>query len=394
MTDKFACQDAFSSMADNIIAQDLDLSLSLPFITAAEINHGHPPPLPPPPQSLSLSVASSGDSVTDKPVPATHFQTPNGATTNRSDDRNSATPVVSLLSIDQQQEKDYLSMRGGRRRKSAPPNATCSVPGGPRNPSTFLTNGYTSPATSYAPAGFHPPMYGPFGTNTCNNNFHPLSNGLEYRRTNGFDANRLNRNRPRPRVYEKRPSNDHSSRSSLRTDSNSSASCVDENRNEERPRTTPPPAPYSPMTMPHLKILHNTVSREFHNATRYATNYRSPHQHYHHHNATITTTAMDDKGRPTDFQNSKPTAPNSSNGPTGAAAPSSCSRSISPYFSVSQVHVTTATTQSFAPQARRGGGGGRRSLRRGGAPGASEIGAGDAPLPADDVCKKFETLKL
>ncbi|CAH1970898.1 unnamed protein product [Acanthoscelides obtectus] len=56
-----------------------------------------------------------------------------------------------------------------------------------------------------------------------------------------------------------------------------------------------------------------------------------------------------------------------------------------------EVHV--ASPPSYATQPRRT----RRSLRRSGAAGVTEIGAGDAPLPGDvggDVCKKFETLKL
>ncbi|XP_018569962.1 deleted in azoospermia protein 1-like isoform X2 [Anoplophora glabripennis] len=328
-------EDAFSNMADNIIAQDIDLSLSLPFITPNEINHNHPPPLP-------LPNVANDPAATDKP--ATHFQAANGNPPHP-EERNTTTPVVSLLSIDHQQEKDYLSMRGGRRRKSGPP----TVPNNPRNPHGFLSNGYTSPLSTYS-VGFHPQTYNPFGNN----------GGFSPNRANGLDG-RMNRTRPRGRAYDRR-SNDHSSRSSLRTDSNSSASCVDENRNEEKPRmnaaSTPPPAPYSPIS-PHMKILHNTVSREFHNIARYATNYRPPYNHHHNINN------INDK-----------THPNPSDSP------------LSPHSSISQVHVTAS--QSFAPQARRS----RRSIRRGGPAGVSEIGAGDAPLPNDDVCKKFETLKL
>ncbi|KAJ8911305.1 hypothetical protein NQ315_016999 [Exocentrus adspersus] len=340
-------EDSYSNMADNLLTtQELDIPASLPYITSSnEMNHNHPPL--PPPLSMNEPITTAADKTT--PHPSANM---NGT---RLEERNSSTPVVSLLSIDQQQEKDYLSMRGGRRRKSGPVPSNNS---GIRTPPNYITNGYMNPVNSYN-VGFHPPPQ------SYSNYTYP-SGGLEFRRTtNGFDS-RANRGKVR-RVYDKR-SNNYSSRSSLRTDSNSSASCVDENKNEDKSRTlnTPPPAPYSPMVPPpQMKILHNTVSREFHNISRYP-NHKPL---YNNNNNTAKSNAA---------------CSSSNNNSSLATVPSS----ISPNCSVSQVHVTT--TQSFAPQARRS----RRSIRRTGPAGVSEIGAGDAPLPNEEVCKKFETLKL
>ncbi|KAJ8981932.1 hypothetical protein NQ317_002103 [Molorchus minor] len=240
-------QDTYVNVADHLVTpQDLETA---PFVNAHDIDHHrHHHHHPPPPHFVT----------TDKPPINNNTTTITNQPHHLEDSRNSNTPVVSLLSIDQQQEKDYLSMQGGRRRKSNPSSA-------PQNLAAYPSNGYVN---SYA-LGYPAPPYAPY------------NQYQDCRRANG--ASRVKR-----KTYDRRQ--DHSSRSSLRTDSNSSASYVDENKNETR---------------------------------------------------------------------------------TG-------------------VHMGPPPVQGFAPAARRS----RRNIRRGGATGVNEIGAGDAPLPNDDVCKKFETLKL
>ncbi|KAJ8957946.1 hypothetical protein NQ318_001945 [Aromia moschata] len=305
-------EDAYTNhMADSAApTQDLETAngnaAPSPYITN-ELDHGHHH------QHRQHHPSSNNNNDTAKAPANAANANPNAP--RAEDARNSNTPVVSLLSIDQQQEKDYLSMQGGRRRKSA---AQGSAPVHHIYPS----NGYVNTLNSYA-MGYHPQPYtGPYYQ--------------EYRRTNGVAL------RNKRRTY------------------------ADENKNDPRPNSTPPPpAPYSPV-MHQYKIIGNNT-RNYHNLVRYpGNNYKPP---FNNNN--------DD-----DVDDLDETKHASKNGPSAQ------SQSV-----VSQVHVTTAQAQGFAPPARRS----RRSIRRSGTSGVgvSEIGAGDAPLPNEDVvCKKFETLKL
>lgn len=306
--------------------------------------------------------------------------------------RNSSTPVVSLLTLDQQQEKDLLSMQGGRRRKPTNPPTLHGPPVANRN---YPSNGFIN---SYGQISYHSSSQ-PY--NTYNSNFHqnrPSFNSGYQRRLNGFD-NRYNNSKTKKKNYDTNKtghSNDHSSRSSLRTDSNSSASCVDENKNEERTHmrtavNTPPPAPYSPLANP-FKMFNLPNYNITNNNSRTSTNPKFNHSRPYHNNNN------------NNYYYEKYKNFNDSSNPSknGGANTSNNFSSDSQQNLTSQVHVATSqglvptsSTQGFSgapPNPRRS----RRSIRRSGG-GVNEIGAGDAPLLSEvggEVCKKLETLKL
>lgn len=310
--------------------------------------------------------------------------------------RNCSTPVVSALALDQQQEKDFLSIQGGRRRKPLTPTPAHTVSFPSR---VYPSNGYINPFVGAIP--YHPPPSQPFNTY----NSYPSQNRTSYnvgyqRRPNGFDHRTNNKLEKRnfdgsKGVY----SNEHSSRSSLRTDSNSSASCVDENKNEDKSHTrttvnTPPPAPYSPLANPFkLFTLPNypktTNSRNPTNS-KFTNNRAVNHNNYY----------FNEKCRSNNVHsNSSKTGTVVSNYGTSKTLFTSNSQQNS----TSQVHVnsqglvSSPSSQGFSSipsNARRS----RRSIRRSGTSGGiNEIGAGDAPLPNDvggDICKKLDTMKL
>lgn len=313
--------------------------------------------------------------------------------------RNSSTPVVSLLSLDQQQEKDFLSMQGGRRRKPTNPPSSHCPPVPCRN---YPSNGFVP----YGQITYDSPPSQPF--NTYNTNHHqnrPSYNNCYQRRLNGFD-NRYNNNKNKKKNYDINRaghSNDHSSRSSLRTDSNSSASCVDENKNDEKSHTrtavnTPPPAPYSPLAnpfkmfnLPNYHITNNNSRNpnnlKFnHNRPYYNSNNNNNNYCYEKYKGGINESPIPSKNDGANSSSNNFTTLNSQQNLT------------------SQVHV--ATSQGLVPSSSTQGFSGstsnprrsRRSIRRnGGGGGVNEIGAGDAPLLSEvggEVCKKLETLKL
>lgn len=227
-------------------------------------------------------------------------------TTDTDNSRQSKTPVVSLLSMEQHQEKDFVSMQGGRRVKPLPP-----PPQPPPQP--VVIPHY--PQQNHPPP---PPIY---------YNYHPpplRSHPNTAKTTNGYR---------KPRCYNR--TNDNSSRSSLRTDSNSSANAtIDENKNEEK-------------ITPSFHVYNNT--RTYQNSLN-----RRPK-------------------RDTDNNNKKNNFVVQSQQIRNNGAPS--------YVTSSSTRRNKRTT--------------RRNVQAGSS--LSEIGAGDAPLPNNDVtdtCKKMETLKM
>lgn len=331
--------------------------------------------------------------ITPKPTDnSTNYEDP-------SDVRNSSTPVVSLLSLDQQQEKDFISLQGGRRRKSANPPQSYAPP---ISPKVYSSNGYINP---YAPISYQTAPSQPFNTyNTNVSHNRTLYNSGYQRRVNGFD-NRYNNGKNRKRNYDSNRTsynNDHSSRSSLRTDSNSSASCVDENKNEDKTHirtavNTPPPTSCSPLANSFklfpMSNYHNANNSRNSNYSKY--NYNRSH-YYNNNNYYYEK-----------FKGSNDSSNNGKNSGTNNSSDNGANNnnfsSYSQPNSTPQVHVATSQGlvpsassgfNSAPPNARRN----RRSIRRSGTGGGvNEIGAGDAPLPSEvgsEVCKKLETLKL
>ncbi|XP_072388206.1 uncharacterized protein [Diabrotica undecimpunctata] len=370
-------EETYSSMITTLTQENVEASLgsSINSTHAASDNFT---------QHLDQSLVESDSSIVNvggKPPLHKSSETIVSALSQPQEDRNSHTPIVSLLSIDHQQEKDYSSMQSGRRRKILVQSNQNNVP-------MYPTNGYVNQFVGYNPQ--QPPPHS-FGQPLFNNGY----GFSEYRRFNGYPDIRSinNSNKPRRRIYENRRSNDHSSRSSLRTDSNSSASCVDENKNEEKTfRTTvntPPPAPYSPMTNQQFKFINYSNTKNIYNH-KYANNNNYYNRTATHHDRFKHTEPLANKNN---YSSIYPLTNNFlTNSHTQSNSDSLPSQN-------SQVHVTT-TGQSFVPvtiqaQTKRN----KRSLRRSGASagGINEIGAGDAPLPGEeceDVYKKLETLKL
>lgn len=307
--------------------------------------------------------------------------------------RNSSTPVVSLLSLDQQQEKDLLSLQGGRRRKPTNPP---SLQGPPVQCRNYPSNGYVNP---YGQIAYHTSPSQPY--HTYNSNFHqnrPSYNSGYQRRFNGFD-NRYTNNKIKKKSFDTNRtghSNDHSSRSSLRTDSNSSASCVDENKNEEKSHirtavNTPPPAPYSPLanpfkvfSLPNYNITNNNSRNSNPKFNHNRPYYNSNNNNYGYEKCK----SINDSSNP-----SKNGGANSSN---NFSSDSQQNLPSQVHVATSQGLVPTSSAQGYSgapPNPRRS----RRSIRRSGGGGVNEIGAGDAPLLSEvsgEVCKKLETLKL
>lgn len=322
--------------------------------------------------------------------------------------RQSNTPVVSLLSLDQHQEKDFSSMQGGRRRKlnSTPPNNN-------NNNTAHNYNGYTTSAQ-------YPPFYGnvlpPPNTNNMygytQNNFNgsfPYTSpgsGFKYQGNKGAPLNGQDRSWTRKRRVEKRNTIDTGSLSSLRTDSNSSASVADENRNEDKIRNedknlnmtttdvdTPPPAPYSPMTsmtqgyLPNYTKIINPSSgvRHYQNRSIRGGGMGYQRTSYSYSNSSSRNLNKNNRSVPS-LNNSE----QRNSEPITSVLAHSNKPSVSQFSS--QVHAGATPPQHFAPPMRRG----RRSMRRS-TQAINEIGAGDAPLPNSDVsdaCKKLDSLKL
>ncbi|RZC34206.1 atrophin-1 [Asbolus verrucosus] len=279
--------------------------------------------------------------------------------------RQSKTPVVSLLSMEQHQEKDFVSMQGGRRVKPQPP----------------------PPPPPIAVPHFHhqPPLFNPFNFNgppvrsqqpyktansareTMSNN--NINNNSSNNNNNGWRKRNYN---PTRKSYDR--NNDSSSRSSMRTDSNSSANAavVDENKNEEKGHGMPH----------HLSaIMPPPIGHHHH------------HHHPNYHLFNGTRTYQNSVGR----RNHQGRSKDAPAAPPPAPPPLQQVNSKSNFVVPSQQMRNNNGQQSFVMSAARSRN--KRSTRRhvqaGGS--LSEIGAGDAPLPNNDVtdtCKKLETLKM
>ncbi|XP_019869185.2 trithorax group protein osa isoform X2 [Aethina tumida] len=356
-----------------------------------------PPPPPPPPQPHQPPPPSQLHSSTATDVNIAHLpihdrtSTPqppvtDDATSVVSKDnpealaaevRNTATPVVSLLNIEQHQEKDFAALQGGRKPRPAPQQPP-PLPHNPYHPGNGMVYSYHSfPTNGYMyNSGYHDATAMPAPSLTHRYAPKNMSNGLRKRRT---DYN------------GRRPNNDHSSHSSLRTDSNSSASAADETTNrgdEQRFRTgvnTPPPTAYSPITNQTYGKPYNQTQRTYYhnnnnngsrsnglnwnnnNSNRPNNNHQGTPAKYHTHGASVTYTRTTSNQS---FRQNDRTKANVSNPP---------------------VNEMVATTTSYMPLPRRP----RRSIRRG----QGEMGQGDGPTRVPDeggaqVAKKMENLKL
>ncbi|XP_044260211.1 transcription factor mef2A isoform X2 [Tribolium madens] len=258
--------------------------------------------------------------------------------------RQSKTPVVSLLSMEQHQEKDFVSMQGGRRVKPQP------LPPPPQQQQQPIVIPHF--AQNQAP----PPMYYNFNgppvrsqIPSYNNNNNKTANG--YRKPRTFNSAS---NTAATRKYDLNRTNDNSSRSSLRTDSNSSANAVvDENKNEEKQSTN-------------SFHMYNPCSRTYQNSL----------------------------GR---RMNNKKDMLDNNNKPKSNFVVQSQQQQLRNNGQQSYVMTTAAAaTASAASVVRRNKRSTRRNVGQSGGS-LSEIGAGDAPLANNDVtdtCKKMETLKM
>lgn len=215
-----------------------------------------------------------------------------------------------------------------------------------------------------------------------------------------------------------------------RTNSNSSASAVDENRNEDKNfRTsinTPPPLAYSPIVQYGLMhVKYNT--RNFHNNRSVRGGAGLQNNNGRSHNTYSNNPSKTFQNKNSVPFNKKPNTRNF-NKPAITSKPEEpkdvvgCSNANDNQVQSSNIDIASGTdtpleqsdvsipqtnssslplqippggSQNFIPPARRT----RRSVRRTthvGTP-LSEIGAGDAPLPSTEVadtCKKLDNLKL
>ncbi|EFA05679.2 boule [Tribolium castaneum] len=280
-----------------------------------DINDSAPPPLPPP-------IAT--------PLTADHAPLYEHETNDADNSRQSKTPVVSLLSMEQHQEKDFVSMQGGRRVKPQPP------PPPPPQQQPMIIPHF---AQNQAP----PPIYYNFNGPPVRSHQIPPYNNNNIKTTNGYR---------KPRTFNSASANranDNSSRSSLRTDSNSSANAaVDENKNEDKQ------SPNSFHLYNGSRTYQNSLGRRINN-------------------------------------NKKDTALDNNN------------KTKSNFVVQSQQQLRNNGQQSYvltsasaASVVRRNKRSTRRNVGQSGGS-LSEIGAGDAPLANNDVtdtCKKMETLKM
>lgn len=305
------------------------------------------------------------------------------AATSQENARQSNTPVVSLLSLDDRHEKDPTSMQSGRRRRSLPNAHVPHLAHIHHHHIAFPPNfaGY-APGHAY---NFYP------------TNGHAFANGRVFNASRsddfysyGANAAPLNGRRRRATATE------NSETDSKRSDSNSSASAVDEEGKVQRTGvTSPPPAPYSPMAQYGLKFNQNARNAGFAprgrasygERTRIVNNNNNNNNNngrkfFAQRNAILTNNNRD-------FYQQKD---------AGAIAGNNnvdCSLSNS----AAQVNNSTMMGQQqqqqhFVPPSRNNRN--RRNVRRG-ATALSEIGAGDAPLAQADVadaCKKLDSLKL
>lgn len=233
------------------------------------------------------------------------------------------------------------------------------------------------------------PGYGPqfrpmaYATAAAAQSHYEYSYGHGGRSASGGGNNNWSRRR---RANAENRSLETSSRSSVRSDSNSSASAVDENRNENdkihrTDITSPPPAPYSPITHYGYPTGYNAAKN----------NHEVTHKSRDSNNGKKTFSKVVVNSRDGDAKDDRNSdqfvVPKQMN--SGGAMPTGTGGGGG---SISQQQQQ----QHFAPPLR-GPRNRRSTVRRGTA--LSEIGAGDAPLPTaaadvSDACKKLDSLKL
>ncbi|CAH1380171.1 unnamed protein product [Tenebrio molitor] len=287
------------------------------------------------------------------PVPSFEHEPPADADANR---QTTKTPVVSLLSMEQHQEKDFVSMQGGRRVKPQPPQQ-------PLPPPPIMIQHY--PQQNQPP----PPLY------HYSFNGPPVRSQMPPPQYKGRDATALNNGWRKSRSYNnaaagaatrksyengnRNNNNDTSSRSSLRSDSNSSANAaVDENRNEERAQAAAAPVATAMLPPVHLyngsRTYQSSVGRRNLNKNNQPPNKEQQDNNNRNKSNFVVQQQMRNNGQ--------------------------------------QNFVMASASSSVARRNKRST---RRNVQSGGS--LSEIGAGDAPLANNDVtdtCKKLEAMKM
>lgn len=330
--------------------------------------------------------------------------------------RQTNTPVVSLLSIDNSVEKDLNAMQGGRKKKplgplslNAAPTVFAPIVNG-MQPVAFSSLNYPPPPINYQPP--FSTTYPPFLTNPQQQ---PFNGGPVSQYDYGQQAKHHVNKYSQMNGYSKKPTakknfvgrqNEFSNRSSLRTDSSSSAaSCVEDNRNnnnnDEKHRTTglntPPPAPYSPLTNHGYTMRLNGVvsppnGGQFGNARPSRNFYGNHSQQDGRKTSGKLRTNGNYTGRISNGRESS--IETAVNGPFRGE-----NNLVNAIYDTNAPQVHTGSSSTFAPLPTRRN---RRSIRRnnmGTGTALSEIGAGDAPLPQNsdsvsEACKKMDSLKL
>ncbi|KAK5638778.1 hypothetical protein RI129_013073 [Pyrocoelia pectoralis] len=309
--------------------------------------------------------------------------------------RQSNTPVVSVLSLDQHQERDFMSLQSGWRRKS-----TETIP---NNVHDFSNNVVVVPYENssnytHSQSAYH---------HSVNINGYVVQNDLSVPKYSSHshihDSDRL--------AWQNRRRNSNTTDEPQSQTNLGSGGGIDENRNEEKNCTnnTPPPAPYSPILQCGL-APNKYNSRKFHNTTRsgrghfpsynnnhyrynsFSANRERPNYHNYASNKMYHKRLHDPRPKTENCAPTMTDTPNVSAGNSSLETPpihvTNGSNSLPPQIS------SSLGSMSFTPPRRSG----KRSMRRTTtASSTNEIGAGDAPLPCTDVldaCKKLDNLKL
>lgn len=312
------------------------------------------------------------------PVPPSNISTMQGYPTMATDlTRQSNTPVVSLLSLDQHQERDFVSLQSGWRRKSVDTMAN-NVHEFNKNMlvvENSLNYSHTQ-AIYHTTNGFVPHDFGGPKHSSHTHNHH--------------DSDRS--------TWQGRRRNSHA-------DEPQTNSAIDENRNEDKNRTnnTPPPAPYSPI-MQYGFGSNKYNSRKFHNTARSNRgNFHNYNNHYRYNNSSnrpnySVNKTYHKRPNPKDTTTAAPpttTTPNASAGNSSLETPPPNHVTNDSDSPLPPPQITSPLgSMSFTPPRRAG----KRTTRRPtNSSSSNEIGAGDAPLPCAnvaDACKKLDNLKL
>lgn len=373
------------------------------------------------PQELESRLSHTTDVQIDSSSTTTISSSGNSSNINKADtSRQSNTPVVSLLSIDHQQEKDLTSMQSGRRRKS--PSLT------PPHNHNFIPNGFQSgyAAAQQPPRPHHPQPPNPYAQNMyqltthlpCLNPPPPIDFGYNpnpvahkpsnnNRIVNGYDKTYSSRRKQRMSVNDRPQNCSDNNVVTIRSDSNSSASVVDENRNENKLVVTSENYHCS-SSVPYYSAVTSTHStnnnKVYNNNVRHNWSYNNNNNNNHNNNNRSGGNTQDKRYTKTyvprrvyNSNNNNNTSPkdNLINYKSNVVPVSS---EISNGIDLSKIipHQNMNVPQMpshFVPPSRRN----RKTIRRNTSSTISEIGAGDAPLPVQDVNdagKKLESLKL